>query len=136
MVLPYQTLRMQSILSETQALERLQGAVEPGPWLRNEYSERLFAGIVEGHTFELQRIIRYRNYYLPVLYGRIEPGLAGRARIVIAFRPDPLVAAVTIIGLGLFLVAGAIGLSGPPRPESRQPCRCSQACWRLVSSQY
>jgi hypothetical protein len=115
-ILPYQTLVFQSALREPQVLERLAAAIEFGPSVRRDYTDCPFEGIIEDRTFEIRRIIRYRSNLAPVLHGRIEPGLLGRARITVAFRPDPLVAVGIVLCFGLVLGGGAIGLSGPPRP--------------------
>ena len=91
MILPYQTVVLQSSRNEAQVLERLRGDVEPGPWLRHEYSECLFEGIVEGPTFQVRRLGPTPRYdFRPWLHGRIEPGVAGRAIVTVAFRPDPI----------------------------------------------
>ena len=106
MLFPYGTIVFQSALSESQVIARLQDAVEPKRWFRLRAAERPFEGTVEGRTFRIQRIIRYRNSFLPSLHGQVEPTADGRARVVVAFRLAPAVMAFMTLWFGLLLLFG------------------------------
>lgn len=121
LLLPYQTLVLESALTPTQALERLKAAVEPRQWaMRSRHRERPFEGTVEGTGFRMQRTIGYRNSFVPQLHGRIEATPGGRARLVVAFRIHPAVVVFLAIWfgfLGCFGVAAidqpSVGAGGP-----------------------
>jgi hypothetical protein len=113
MLFPYSTLVFQSALSEFQAIARLQAAVEPERWFRLRSAERPFEGTVEGRTFRIQRIIQYRNSFLPALHGKVEPTADGRARVVVAFRLAPAVMVFMTLWFGLLLLFGMVALVQP-----------------------
>jgi hypothetical protein len=121
MLLPYQTRVFQSALSEAQVLERLRDAVEPERWFRVRAAVRPFEGTVEGRTFRIQRIIRYRNSFLPLLHGKVEPTPGGPVQILVAFRLAPSVTAFMTLWFGLLLLIGSRVLRQASAPGHAQP---------------
>lgn len=114
LLLPYQTLVLESPLTPTQALERLKAAVEPRQWaMRSRHRERPFEGTVAGTGFRMQRTIEYRNSFVPQLHGRIEPTPGGRARLVVSFRIHP---AVVVFVATWFSFLGCFGVAAIDQP--------------------
>jgi hypothetical protein len=70
-LLPHRTLELRSGLSTTEAVDALANVVEAPRVVRFMPSARLFEGTVTGETFNIQRIIRYRNSSLPEIRGKI-----------------------------------------------------------------
>ena len=71
-VLPYKQLVFESPLSKEEAIHRLSLEVaKPRTGLRwRETRSEKFEGMVSAESFQITRIIRYRNSFLPVIYGR------------------------------------------------------------------
>ncbi len=93
--------------SQPSLLSRLTGGPKPKPFL----------GQVEGNSFTLMRIIRYRNSFQPLIGGAIEPGSSGSV-VRLTMKINPLtgfviglwIAASLVIGLaGLFIHGNATG---------------------------
>jgi hypothetical protein len=71
---------------------------------------RPFLGRVQGHAFRLRRDIRYRNSFLPLVWGDVQPGLSS-TRVRVTMFLHPLVAAfmlfwLTGVGLAAWTEAG------------------------------
>lgn len=78
-LLPYQKFVLESPFSQEEARRRLAAEVAPlrSGWQWIEKRTEKFEGTVSAEDFEIHRIIRYRNSFLPVIEGRISPGMPG-----------------------------------------------------------
>ena len=66
--------------------------------------DKPFSGTVADGTFEISRVIRYRNSFLPVVCGRIEPQGAG-SRIHVRMRLHLFAMVFMTVWMGLVAVA-------------------------------
>lgn len=87
LLLPYQKFVFESPLSLEEARQRLEAEVAPvrSGWRWMEKRTEKFEGMVSTESFQIHRIIRYRNSFLPIIYGRISPGIPG-ARIEVTLK--------------------------------------------------
>jgi hypothetical protein len=77
---PHRGLPIRTNLSPQQVAERVGAEVEPRRWIRLwAGGSKAFEGRVDEHGFEMSRIIGYRNSFVPILRGRIEPRDGGCA---------------------------------------------------------
>jgi len=115
--MPFYRFHLDTPLSESTAFERIQRLTRPQ---RRSFREWIavnitrddntvgppFLGKVGPSTFRLRRDIRYRNSFLPLVWGRIVPSLRG-SRINVTMFLHPLVAVFMIFwfsGLGYGVV--------------------------------
>jgi hypothetical protein len=84
-LLPHYKFELQSPLTPDRVVETLAGSVEPKRWLRLRGGDCPFQGKVTESEFEISRIIRYRNSFLPQIRGTIAPDRAG-SRVSISMR--------------------------------------------------
>lgn len=105
----YKRFTIDSPLSQEEAVERLSAVVAPTQWFSVWVDQRqeLFEGFVSRDEFQINRIIQYRNSFLPILYGRFYPRETGlQIRIVMTLHPIVLIIAVNIgLSAGLFILA-------------------------------
>jgi hypothetical protein len=109
-LIPYRTFSIETHLTPSEALTRLEAAVEPVRRFRWSRPERAFEGVLDGYLFDLRRVIRYRNSYLPCIRGTIQESGTG-ARVTGTMRPHGLALAFMIFWLGfvgLFCILGVI----------------------------
>ena len=95
---------LDSPLTQQEAAAKLSEEVAPAQGQAYWFEKRrqLFEGPVTNDTFQITRIIRYRNDLLPVIHGRFCPQETGsQIQIVMSLRP---IALVIVIGLGLAAV--------------------------------
>jgi hypothetical protein len=59
-----------------------------------------FLGSVQDESFKFRRDIRYRNSFLPMIWGRVTPNVVG-ARVYVTMFIHPLVALFMIFWLGI-----------------------------------
>jgi hypothetical protein len=107
-VIPHQALRLHSQLSAADAMLALKAQVAPPrpPFsLSIAFGSLPFEGTLDGARFELQRVIQYRNSFLPQIRGTIEPATAG-CTVSLTMSLHPLVIAFAIIWL-MVVSAGA-----------------------------
>ena len=108
----YSRCRLQTSLSVEEALLRLSRIVGPprSRWQAIQAigtvrtGEPPFVGILTGERFRIRRAVNYRNNFLPVISGRIEPDAAG-SRITVVVKVKPPVAVV----MSLWLIAMSFG---------------------------
>ena len=120
--LPYEHLKIRTKLSTKEACEKLDGVVEPlnyvivppngviepkrfFGWF--EVNQKPYEGNLEGSHFEVSRVIHYRNSFLPIIKGEIQPEMSGSS-IDITMRPNGFVIAFMMLWLGFvgfFLLA-------------------------------
>ena len=120
-LLPYRRIELRSPLSALEVVQALSGAVEPRRWLRFGWGTLPFEGTVTHSGFSIQRIIRYRNAFLPRIRGSVasEPSVS---RISITLRLHGAVMVFLVLWLGV-LLASAVALvrsaaAASPRWES------------------
>lgn len=89
LALPWRRFEIDTHLTPTECTSAIEAIVEPRKWFRMSWARpaRDFEGEVSGLEFSIQRIIRYRNSFLPVISGTILQGL-GTTRVRIAMRPN------------------------------------------------
>jgi hypothetical protein len=72
-LLPYRSFTIESPLEPSAARARLNDAIQPTRWFRSSPATAPFEGVLDGTRFQLQRVIRYRNSFLPVVKGVLQP---------------------------------------------------------------
>ncbi|MEL6824410.1 MAG: hypothetical protein AAFP70_21845, partial [Calditrichota bacterium] len=85
--------------------ERLQAKVEPSKTVRwNRSTGFPFEGSVNAQSFQLRRILNYRNSFAPDIKGKISDELSG-SRIEVTFSIHPIALALFgfILGMGLLV---------------------------------
>jgi len=122
----YSRCSFQTALSPQEALLRLSRvvgqpqsrwqAIEAGP---ARQQRQPFVGIIDGERFRIRRTIDYRNNFLPVISGRIEPDAAG-SRIDIVVKLKPAIAAVMILWLSAMSFAAAQVCGSPYKRVRRK----------------
>jgi hypothetical protein len=106
LILPYERLTIETTLSIEEARRRLADAIEPKRLMRWGWSTsaKPFEGAITGDRFEMSRIIRYRNSFLPQISGQIRQGYQGAA-IDLTLQMHPLV--LIFMAVWLAAVGGA-----------------------------
>lgn len=114
----YYRCTLKTRLAPTEVLERLARMTRPRGASRHavygdlswvQPSEPYFVGQVAGHSFRLQRIIRYRNHFLPVILGRVTPDVDG-SKIDVVLRVRGPVAVVMTACLAAAMVGSVAGV--------------------------
>ena len=98
-LLPYRKLELYSPMPAATVAQVLGDSVEPTNWFRVGGGMRPFEGAVTPPTFEIRRVISYRNSFLPKIRGTITPDGAG-SRISITMRLPLAVAIFMTVWLG------------------------------------
>lgn len=79
--LPVENITYKTRLREEEIVKRLSGIIEPEKVVRmNIFSSsptKSYQGQINGLTFDITRIIRYRNSFLPMIHGTIERDFDG-----------------------------------------------------------
>ena len=101
--LPFESYTLATRLSTDEVRERILSFTEPPKFFRFD-NEKPYQGEIDGENFRVRRIIRYRNSYLPVIKGRIIPGV-GETNVSIVMRPTIYALVMTGIGLGIVIPA-------------------------------
>ncbi len=102
MFFPFERLTIKSYLSPEEVRQQLSLVVGPRQIHRNGATPRKpYQGELNENSFEISRVIGYRNWFLPVIKGEIHPEMDGTS-IHISMRPDVAVMAsmVPLLGLG------------------------------------
>lgn len=107
---------IQSTLAPRAALDALRPFVEERRIFRmvlpNAANEKRFQGDVGADTFEISRIIGYRNSFLPQVTGRVH-GSGSRATISVDMKVHSLaLALMVVIAAMMLLVAAGLALAG------------------------
>jgi hypothetical protein len=71
-IVPYETFEVVTHLSSKDIVDRLRQNTEPKRWFRFSRIHQEFEGEIEDSSFSINRIIDYRNSFLPMLKGVIE----------------------------------------------------------------
>src|SRR5262249_10839869 len=101
LLLPYKKITIRTGLSMPEARQRIQSIVVPTPGFFDSIfrsfenmfktsGEEKFKGFVTDTGFRLQRVIYYRNSFLPVLKGQFVQGTLG-ADIIVTMSLHPFV---------------------------------------------
>jgi hypothetical protein len=114
--LPFHRFEITSPLSLSAALDALKAHVEPRRLFRmvfpNPANEKRFQGEVGADSFEISRIIGYRNSFLPQVSGKIH-GAGSRSTVNVTMQIHPLALVLMIvIASTIMLVAGALAFEG------------------------
>jgi hypothetical protein len=108
--LPYEHLTITTYFSPEMARQKLAGVIEPRRMrfgLLSRGHHKPYQGEISGDQFKISRIIYYRNSFLPVISGKLEPDLKG-ARLDIKMSLHPVVLifmAIWFGGVGLAIIA-------------------------------
>ena len=99
--LPFDKFHLQTGLSESEVLTRLQNSIQPQ---KNSLSlfpkeTKPYIGKVIGRSFEIRRSINYRNSFLPVIKGELIERL-NKTRISVSLRPSVFVLIFMAFWLG------------------------------------
>jgi hypothetical protein len=71
-LLPYERFKIRTNLGKPELLERLADSIEPRVFFRSfKGNVSPFEGSIEGSHFEINRILRYRNSFQPMISGDI-----------------------------------------------------------------
>ncbi|MCA9934597.1 MAG: hypothetical protein H6662_01050 [Ardenticatenaceae bacterium] len=123
LLIPYTRLTLKTYLSAPEAERRLALRVRPRSWLqvRSFWAKKDlahdFVGKVEDGRFNINRIIYYRNSFLPIIIGQFHEDL-GDTRIEITMRLHYLVLAFLAVWLIIFFSFIGGGLSENSVPIS------------------
>lgn len=101
LLFPYKKLVFESPLSKEEVIQRLTSEVaQPRSGLRwLERRTENFQGKVSEEGFQIRRIIRSRNSFLPIIYGRFSPSVPG-VRIEVTMKVQTGVLVFSILWLG------------------------------------
>ena len=105
-LLPYRKFEVRSPLAVEAIVQLLRSSVEPRRALRVGPGQCPFEGTVTDATFDIRRIIAYRNAFLPKIQGTIAPDPPG-SRISITMRLHLAALIFMALWLGAVLVMGA-----------------------------
>ncbi|QBA21182.1 hypothetical protein EU348_08270 [Chryseobacterium indologenes] len=72
--LPFERIIYRTSLSEQEVLTRLSGFVEPKKFGLGKNYIKEYEGSVDNNSFEISRVIQYRNSFLPQINGKIQNG--------------------------------------------------------------
>lgn len=139
-LLPHQTLVIDSPLPADEALARLRAQTGQHRWFRWGRVPYPFEGEVAGSEVRIQRVIRYRNSFLPRIRGWVEPSVRG-SRFTATLSLHPL---VTVFMLVWFAMALAIGIpmtavplaEGSADPLALIPLAMLAFGWGMVSGAF
>ncbi len=116
--LPLENLTYSTSLSPQEALDRIAAVTEPAKGFRltNPFSSKSrlpYEGHVRGDSFNITRIIGYRNSFLPRIKGQVSGGLGRTSltKVRVTMRLHPFVLAfmgIWLCGVGVFMVVGLV----------------------------
>jgi hypothetical protein len=80
--LPFDNFTITTNLNPEQVSEKLSNVIEPPKRFRNsgiwaKPPSKLYEGKISGYNFRINKIINYRNSFLPIIEGRICPDIIG-----------------------------------------------------------
>lgn len=80
--LPFDTFTITTNLNPEQVSEKLSNAIEPPKRLRSydiwaKQPSKQYEGRISGYNFRINKIINYRNSFLPIIEGTICPDIIG-----------------------------------------------------------
>lgn len=128
--LPFENITYQSRLDSDQILSRLSKVVEPKKTFRmkgifSSGDHKPYEGTIEGNTFSINRIINYRNSFLPRIEGTIEKDLRG-SNVVVKMRLHAFIFIFAFfwlgaVGIGCMVVLFSLWNNEPIEPVAFVP---------------
>jgi hypothetical protein len=109
-LLPYRKLELHSPLATSDVVRVIAAAVEPRRWLRSGARGCPFEGTVSSAGFEIQRIISYRNSFLPQIRGTISAAPTGSS-IAVTMQLHVAVVVFISVWLGAVFLASLFSLT-------------------------
>jgi hypothetical protein len=109
-IIPSLDLELHSALSAQAASEALASHVEAKKWLRWGGSSCPFEGVVDGGSFDIQRVIHYRNSALPQIRGQIDEQPTGCSISIRIRVADETLALLAIWSLAVVVESAALRL--------------------------
>lgn len=111
-LVPYHRFEITSPLKRDEALAAVSSRLEERKWFRMRWpssdNDERFAGTVTQSSFNITRIMGYRNSFAPVVEGEVHD--AGRfSHIVITMKPHVLVLALLPV-FAIVFMAGLVGM--------------------------
>jgi hypothetical protein len=99
--LPYDSFIIRTTLTPDEVQQRISGFVEPFKWFRwlSSREHKPYEGQIESYKFRISRAIHYRNSFLPIITGEIQPD-SGGSTIRITMRMDELTSIFMFFWLG------------------------------------
>ena len=110
---PSDSFEIECPLPKGEAIELLSRNIEPKKFFRFFGKHVYFQGFINTNEFEVRRIIKYRNSFLPIIKGKFASHDLGTT-ITLTMQLHPLVLAFMCVwfgGTGLFLIAFATAAS-------------------------
>jgi hypothetical protein len=106
-LIPYKHISIATSLGIDEAVTLISNSISPrGSWFQwPAKGGKEFEGKVSSEGFTINRVIRYRNSFLPIMYGRFTPTDNG-VRVIIHMTMHPLV-----IGFSILWCAGVASWS-------------------------
>lgn len=103
-LLPIESYTLTSTLNIDEIKKRISGNIEPKKTLRlslfGNNSTKPYEGEISGDTFQISRIINYRNSFLPIITGHIS-SYVGQTVIEIKMQPATSVIVFMCLWLGI-----------------------------------
>lgn len=132
LLVPYRRRELRSELSGSEAARALAGEVEPARWFRLGSSSRQFQGTVGDLSFDIRRINRYRNSFLPRIRGEIRDDQRG-CRVSITMSLSAPVLMFIAVWLALAISSAFASLGGSSGlPGARSPVLVSAGLCAFV----
>ena len=109
-LLPYQNIVYNTRLTREEILERLNNAIEPKRGLslsvfKKRPNRKDYEGQVDRNGFKIQRVIQYRNSFLPQITGTFQRGRTGN-EVLVKLRLNTFVLVFICLWMGGIAVAG------------------------------
>lgn len=109
-ILPYEDYQLITRLPDKEVVKLISQQIEPTPASQSSPSKRgnnrkPYEGEISGNIFKIIRIIRYRNSFVPMIFGTIEKQGEG-TRIRVQMRILPLATLFIALLSGVILIMG------------------------------
>lgn len=102
-IFPFEKLTLVTVLSKDKVIEELNSSIRPkqnfGFGKQEAENGKQFEGIIYGDNFTIERIINYRNSFIPEIKGKIIEKITG-TEIEIILKPASSVMAFMTVWLG------------------------------------
>jgi len=113
---PQHRFEIQSLLSAPAALEALRAHVEPRRMFRvglpSSANDKRFQGVIDADSFNITRVIGYRNSFLPQVSGKVRTSGSRSVIDVQMALFAPVIVLVIAIAAMMFLIIGAVAMEG------------------------
>ncbi len=71
-LIPFTQFEIKTSLKPRKVRQKLESVIDPRSYLRTTRDHAFFEGVVEQNSFNIRRIVHYRNSFLPVILGNIQ----------------------------------------------------------------